>query len=89
MIDIRLKTFLEAAELKNFTKAADILCITQPAVSQQIKSLEDYYGVKLIKKSGRQMDLTDEGRLLYNHVQKLERLSIKFETELRNSFSDK
>ena len=73
MIDLKLKTFLEVARLKNFTKAADILCITQPAVSQHIKSLEDFYGVKLLKKTGREMQLTEEGRILYHNVLKLDR----------------
>ncbi len=47
MIDYRLNTFLTLCELKNYTKTAKKLFITQPAVSQQIKYLEEYYGVKL------------------------------------------
>ncbi len=89
MIDLKLKTFLEVARLKNFTKAADILCITQPAVSQHIKSLEDFYGVKLLKKTGREMQLTEEGRILYHNVLKLDRLNKIIKNELRNSFSVK
>ncbi len=89
MIDLKLKTFLEVARLKNFTRAADILCITQPAVSQHIKSLEDYYGVKLLRKSGREMQLTEEGRILYQNVLKLDRLNKIIRKELRNSFSVK
>lgn len=40
MLDFRIDTFLTVCEYMNFTKAAQILCITQPAVSQHIKYLE-------------------------------------------------
>ncbi len=89
MIDIKLKTFLEVARIKNFTKAADILCITQPAVSQHIRALEDFYGVKLLKKSGRVMELTEEGNLLYQQALQLERLNKTIKNELRNCFSSR
>ena len=41
MIDLKIKTLLTVAEEKNFTKAANKLNLTQPAVSNQIKELED------------------------------------------------
>ena len=46
MLDFRINTFLTVCEYMNFTKAAQILCITQPAVSQHIKYLEKIYDTK-------------------------------------------
>ncbi|NLB32360.1 MAG: LysR family transcriptional regulator [Tissierellia bacterium] len=43
MLDIKIFTFLKVAELKNYTKAAAYLNLTQPAVSQHIRKLEEYY----------------------------------------------
>lgn len=47
MLDFRLYTFLTLSETLNYTKAADILCITQPAFSQHIKYMEKEYDCKL------------------------------------------
>lgn len=52
-MDIRLQTFITVAKIKSFTKASEILNITQPAVSQHIKFLEEYYGVIFIKNVGK------------------------------------
>jgi DNA-binding transcriptional LysR family regulator len=49
----------------NFTKAAEQLNITQPAVTQHIHYLEDFYGVKLITYVGKKMFLTDAGNVLF------------------------
>jgi DNA-binding transcriptional LysR family regulator len=43
LIDIKIQTFLAVAETRNYTKVANIMNITQPAVSQHIRSLEEYY----------------------------------------------
>lgn len=66
MIDFRLKTFLTLCKVLNYTKTAEILHITQPAVSQHIKYLEESYGVKLFSYVGKSLELTESGRLLYN-----------------------
>lgn len=84
MLDLRLNTFLIVSKIKNFTKAAQILNLTQPAVSQHIKFLEDYYGVTLIKKQGREIYLTEEGEILFKYAQKLEMLYRTLDMELRN-----
>ncbi len=68
MIDLRHKTFLEVCKLKSFTKAAEALCITQPAVSQHIRYLEELYGGELIVYSRRHFSLTEKGRVLYNFL---------------------
>jgi len=48
-----LKTLLAVLELNSFSKAADALCVTQSAVSQRIRFLEECYGLKLLDKSGK------------------------------------
>ncbi|MBL4938352.1 LysR family transcriptional regulator [Clostridium sp. YIM B02515] len=84
MLDVRLITFITVARIKSFTKAAEILNLTQPAVSQHIKYLEEYYGVGLIKKTGKEIDLTEEGLILYKYAKELEILYRNLETEIRN-----
>jgi len=66
MLDFRIDTFLEVCKLLNYTRAAEALHITQPAVSQQIRFLEEYYDAKLFSYEGRKLKLTEAGRLLLN-----------------------
>ncbi|MFM0418883.1 LysR substrate-binding domain-containing protein [Paraburkholderia aromaticivorans] len=61
-----LKCFVTAARYENFTQAAEVLCVTQAAISRQIKDLEDSLEVALFDRSGRHISLTDAGRVLYN-----------------------
>ncbi len=68
MLDFRIKTFLEVCKQRSYTKAADALCITQPAVTQHIKYLEQYYGGRLFEYAGRRIELTRNGKLLYQAV---------------------
>ncbi len=89
MIDIKLVTFITVAKTKNLTRAADILRITQPAVSQHIKALEDYFNVKLLYKKGKQMEVTEEGQLLLKQALELNRLSKTIKTKLKNKSSIK
>lgn len=66
MIDIsKLKTFVVVAELGSFSKASEVLYITQPAVTQQIKALENIVGARLFQRHGGRIVLTDEGKRIY------------------------
>jgi len=66
MIDIsKLKTFVTVADLGSFSKASEILYVTQPAVTQQIKALEKTVGAKLFQRQGGKMCLTTEGKRIY------------------------
>ncbi len=69
MNTFQLECFLTVVETLNFAKAAQILNITQPAVTKQIKSLEDELNVRLFKRSTRNVELTSEGRLLINDAE--------------------
>jgi len=66
-----LKTFAAAADLKSFTRAAEVCSLSQPAVSQQIKELESYFGHSLFDRSSRNLTLTAAGELLRSHVARI------------------
>lgn len=64
MIDFRIDTFLAVCQYMNYTKAAEALSITQPAVTQHIHYLEQHFQVKLFDFQGKRPVLTEAGRLL-------------------------
>ena len=82
MLSIRTRTLIEVAETRNFTKAADILCLTQPAVSHHISQLEKDLGVPLFirKKSG--LELTPEGEIAVKYAKRMSVLYNKLLKEL-------
>ncbi|MCM0082576.1 LysR family transcriptional regulator [Geomonas sp. Red32] len=61
----RLRIFHAAAQCQSFTKAADLLHLTQPGVSKHVKHLEAYYGEPLFDRVGRKVMLTRAGEILY------------------------
>ncbi|MBR8836437.1 MAG: LysR family transcriptional regulator [Stigonema ocellatum SAG 48.90 = DSM 106950] len=67
----QLRIFLAVAEHLHFTRAAEMLYITQPAVSAAIQSLEQEYGVKLFHRIGRHIEITEAGKLLQMEAQKI------------------
>lgn len=64
MLDFRILTFLSVCRHMNFTNAAEELHITQPAVSQHIRFLEEHYGEKLFERDGKKIKLTAAGKIL-------------------------
>ncbi len=68
MLDYRSLTFLEVFEQQSYTRAAEALHITQPAVSSHIRQLEAHYEVTLFKKSGRSIEPTQAAQALYTHL---------------------
>jgi DNA-binding transcriptional LysR family regulator len=67
----QLRVFYEAARTGSFTSAARKLYITQPAVTAQIKTFEDQCNLKLFKKKGRSLYLSEEGNTLYEHAKRI------------------
>ena len=63
-----LNIFICVCELLNMTKTAEKLKMTQPAVSQAIAELEDYYNVKLFERLGRKIYLTTAGKKLFSYA---------------------
>ncbi len=71
-MDIQLfKTFQIVAQLNNITQAAEQLNFTQPAVTAQIRTLEEHYGVTLFERIGKKLYITEAGRELSSHAEKL------------------
>ena len=64
----QLKGFFYSARLGSLTKAAEKMSVTQSAVSQQIKSLEEELGVKLFNRYGPRKDLTPDGKLFFDLI---------------------
>ena len=63
------RIFLSVAETGSISRAAEHLFISQPAVSKSIRNLEDALSVRLIERSTRGIRLTEQGKLLYEHLQ--------------------
>jgi DNA-binding transcriptional LysR family regulator len=63
-----LEVFYAVARHLNFSRAAEELYISQPAVSKHIKDLEKDLGVDLFRRDGRRVELTDAGRLVYDYA---------------------
>ncbi|MBB6175671.1 DNA-binding transcriptional LysR family regulator [Anoxybacillus tengchongensis] len=66
-----LKTFITLVEVKNFTKTADILHLSQPSVSLHIKNLEKEFQTKLFIRSPKKLQMTPTGELLYDRAKKM------------------
>jgi DNA-binding transcriptional LysR family regulator len=80
----QFRVFYYAAKNLSFTAAAGELYITQPAVTTQIKSFEEFCSLKLFKKKGRRIYLTDEGKSLYAYAAKI----FKYEKEIEHVIDD-
>lgn len=71
-MDIRaLEVFCRIVELKSFSKAAEAVYLTQPTVSGHIKGLEEFVGVKLLDRLGREVVPTKAGELLYGYAKQV------------------
>lgn len=80
--NFRLKVFRAVAEYLNFRKAAEHLFLTQPAVTLQIKALENELGVRLFDRSAGRISLTEQGSILLEYANKLAALAAEAEREL-------
>lgn len=80
-----LKTFLTICRVGSITKAAQLLYISQPALSRQIQDLEEEFGCKLFDRSKRQLSLTESGFLLQQRAQEILNLDERTKKELREN----
>ena len=71
MLDPRWNTFLVLCETMNYTRAAERLCLTQPAVTHHIHYLEDHYGCRLFSYEGKVLRLTEAGVKLREYTRSL------------------
>lgn len=79
-----LKTFHHVALEKSFSKAAKKLFLTQPAITRQIQGLEHDLKVKLFDRTKRQIDLTEQGKILFSYTRELFSLF----GDIENAFQD-
>lgn len=82
MDDHKLKVFCTVAETKSFSRASDIIHLTQPAVSLQIQALEEIYGTRLFDRSNNTVVLTHSGTLLYKYAKEILILYSSVEKEI-------
>lgn len=78
----QLAAFCAVVERESFSRAAAALGVTQPAVSQQVRSLEKRLGVQLLDRSGRRVVPTDSGQQLYQGAQRLLALEEQLVSEI-------
>ncbi len=64
-----VKCFVAAARYQSFTRAAEVLCVTQAAISRQIKELEEHLGTSLFERVGRSVKLTTAGSIFFDAAQ--------------------
>lgn len=81
-MDYRDNVFLAVAENLSFSKAAEELFISQPAVTNHIKELENKLNVTLFERKGNKIYLTDAGKLTYNRLKPIKQLYRELESDL-------
>lgn len=84
----QLRFFLQIAEIGSVTRAATFLHIAQPALSRQIRQLEEELGVTLFQRSDRGVSLTDAGRLLRDRAVALLQHFERVRQEVRDEFNE-
>ena len=82
LANFRLKVFRTVAEHLNFRKAAEHLFLTQPAVTLQIKALENDLGVRLFDRTAGRISLTGQGVVLLGYANKIATLVSQAEQDL-------
>ncbi|MBR1847419.1 MAG: LysR family transcriptional regulator, partial [Bacilli bacterium] len=73
-MDAKLLTLIELSETNSFTKAAKALNLTQPAVSQHVKQLEEEFDAKLFIRSNNNLSLTKEGEIVLKYALRIQSL---------------
>lgn len=84
MMDAKLETLLKVNETRNFTRAAKLLSLTQPAVSQHIRQLEHDLKVSLFIRGEGALKLTPEGEIAVKYARRIENLYQNLEQALQD-----
>lgn len=84
MLDVKLETLLVVAECKSFTRAAQILSLTQPAISNHITQLESECNAKLVIRGKGECKLTQEGEIAVTYARRLKALYDKMLAKLKD-----
>lgn len=83
-VDQKAFTIVKIAELGSFSKAADALFLTQPAISQHVRSVEDELGVKLFERNHNECKLTNSGRIVVKYLDRMISLSTNMQQAIRD-----
>jgi len=83
MADRRLQVFFTVARLLSFTKAAETLHMTQPAVTFQVRQLEEYFNTRLFDRTHNRINLTEAGDRVYGYADKIFELYGEMENSVR------
>jgi len=83
MADRRLHVFYSVARLLSFTKAAETLHMTQPAVTFQVRQLEEHFNTRLFDRTHNRISLTDAGQKVYEYADKIFQLYNELENSVR------
>ena len=75
MVDVKIRTLLTLSELGSYTKTAEALSLTQPAVSHHIKLLEEEFGIHIFVKGKHKLKPTAAGEILINYARRAMALS--------------
>ena len=79
-----LIVFYEVVQLKSFSKAAGVLCLTQPGVSNHIAQLEVQTGRPLLKREKGTIELTPEGKVILKYAERIVRIAEELEKRIKN-----
>jgi DNA-binding transcriptional LysR family regulator len=82
MLSARHEIFMEVAAAMSFSRASQVLFISQPAISKHIKALEQYYKQSLFERKGNNIRLTTAGSVLYEHLKNAKKIQADLEFEL-------
>lgn len=77
-----LKTFIQLCEIKNFTKTAEALSMSQPTVSLHIRNLEEIFQTQLIQRTSKQLQITPTGELLLDSAKQIIQLLEKTKKDI-------
>jgi len=83
MADRRLQVFHAVAKQMSFTKAAEVLYMTQPAVTFQIKQLEEHFNTRLFERGHGKISLTPAGEVVLKYAEKILGMSQELDTRVR------
>lgn len=84
MADRRLQVFHTVARLLSFTKAAESLHMTQPAVTFQVRQLEEYFNTRLFDRTHNRISLTEAGERVYGYADRIFALYAEMENSVRD-----
>ena len=82
MADRRLQVFYTVAKQRSFTKAAEALFMTQPAVTFQVKQLEEQYSTRLFDRNHGRIALTTAGELVFDYAERILKLSAELDARM-------